>query len=421
MRTKHSLYQVYAEGAWEHPSWEPVEGTVNWKKLRTGARKLPKISDLPKIRTAWIPGNRLMSGKDLLGISAGSPAMKSHRPGIDLGVGCSLAGIHHTCEYRNLQRFCNGTFAIVWYREGTYDFAQEALTFEGILLGETKVKELIRKHAISQELDSKFIAFPAVDQFHLSQLETAQQRYKREPAVPFFDESKIIESSLEKKVKPVLESEVKFFEKAAEAALERTLANIAVLLGICIATGLSPWTSTKSMDATSTQLGSYGLLLSASTGLLALTSSLSHFSTITDSAGMLLRLKEQILSARVQAHLDPDRVHAWSQHNSPRFGFLSTHSPIPGYHITTKRLLHSMTKIQWCWSVFVGPVLPFLPIYPVGRGNTIELQVEGIKLFWSPYRVQEVPMHLQMLLSQKKHKNRTNAQLINNSSLTNSS
>ncbi|KAK6083087.1 hypothetical protein SCUP234_03915 [Seiridium cupressi] len=79
-------------------------------------------------------------------------------------------------------------------------------------------------------------------------------------------------------VKLYIDSEVKGFEKTAEASLDRTLASVAVILGVCLAPGLVSWTSVKTTDATNTQLGSYALLLAMSTGLLALVSSANIFS-----------------------------------------------------------------------------------------------------------------------------------------------
>ncbi|KAI0547617.1 hypothetical protein F4679DRAFT_597462 [Xylaria curta] len=131
----------------------------------------------------------------------------------------------------------------------------------------------------------------------------------------------IIESLVEKKIKPILEFEVEVLDKSAETTLERVQANIAIIVGICLSTGLAPWTSIKSTDATSAQLGSYALLLSVSTEILALTRSFSYFSTATGSARMLLKLKENMLSVTVDEHFKGDNVQPWNLDKPLWFGF----------------------------------------------------------------------------------------------------
>ncbi|KAI0974866.1 hypothetical protein F4678DRAFT_457980 [Xylaria arbuscula] len=432
MRARYDLYQLYTQDTGEHPSWEPVEGTVNWKKFKNRVRMLPKIGCLP---TSSYGAS--MSDQHLLAVLAGSPAMKSIVQASIwewVAVWLAFIALVNTAIYNG---FVTGdktsdmvlrlllvsiyagavvghalyithfniysilsclVFQATWELlirsfaiMSTYDHAS-ALTFEGTMLGETKVKELIRKNGISQELDGKLIRVPLGVELRSSDFEEPWQFHQSELADPFFDDVELVESILEKKIKVVLESEIKIFEKSAEAALDRTMASIAILLGICLATGLSPWTSTKSADATSTQLGSYALLLSVSTGLLALVSSLSHFSTMTDSAFMLLKLKEHVLAATPNGHLEAEKVQYWNQNREPDFGFSPNFTPIPHYQITTTRLLHLMTRIQRCWSIFLGPILPFLPIYPIGNEyNGIDLQVDGIKLLRYPHMVYKSP------------------------------
>lgn len=97
-------------------------------------------------------------------------------------------------------------------------------------------------------------------------------------------------------LKPLIELEIKALEKAAESGLEKQLANVIILLGICLSTGLAPWTTIQSRDSTATQIGSYAIILSISTGSAALIASLSYLSNAATSAETLRRLQYHILS-----------------------------------------------------------------------------------------------------------------------------
>lgn len=116
------------------------------------------------------------------------------------------------------------------------------------------------------------------------------------------EESESHESSLDKFIKPQRETELKAYEKAAESALDRTLANVAVLVGICLAGALAPWTSPQASSSTSAQLGSYALLLSISTGLLALVGSMGHLINATESTRKLLEYQECSITSDSQKH-----------------------------------------------------------------------------------------------------------------------
>lgn len=104
-----------------------------------------------------------------------------------------------------------------------------------------------------------------------------------------------IESDFDKFTKPVRDAELKAYEKYVETVLEKMLANVAALLGICLATALAPWTSTEKSDATTSQLGSYALLLTISTGLVTITSILGQLRNATESARTLLKLQERTI------------------------------------------------------------------------------------------------------------------------------
>ena len=108
------------------------------------------------------------------------------------------------------------------------------------------------------------------------------------------------ESEVDKVVNPQREAEIKAYEKAADSALEKILANIVVLLGICLATALAPWTSFRTTNATAAQIGSYALLLSISTGLLALVSSITQLTNATASAKTILLLQEQTIELNLR-------------------------------------------------------------------------------------------------------------------------
>lgn len=101
------------------------------------------------------------------------------------------------------------------------------------------------------------------------------------------------ESKLDKVMKPLREAEIKVYEKAIDSTLEKLLANIFILLGICLATTLAPWTSFRTINATVAQLGSYALLISTSRGVLALISSITQLTNATDSAKRFLRYQEK--------------------------------------------------------------------------------------------------------------------------------
>lgn len=97
--------------------------------------------------------------------------------------------------------------------------------------------------------------------------------------------------------KPVRDAEIKAYEKTAEATLEKMLANVAALLGICLATALAPWTSVDKNDATASQLGSYALLLTISAGVLAIVGIFGQLRNATESARRLLKFQERAIDA----------------------------------------------------------------------------------------------------------------------------
>jgi hypothetical protein len=111
-------------------------------------------------------------------------------------------------------------------------------------------------------------------------------------------------STMEKFAKPLRESEIKTLEKATEAALDRVLSNVVLVLGICLANGLAPWSSSaRSFDATTTQIGSYALLVALGTGMIAQLASITHIRNAATSIQVLSRLQACVLVPDYSSHI----------------------------------------------------------------------------------------------------------------------
>lgn len=145
------------------------------------------------------------------------------------------------------------------------------------------------------------------------------------------------ESKFEKLVKPLREAEIKAYEKSIDSTLEKTLANVAVLFSICVATALAPYTSVQTFNATNAQLGSYALLLSISTGFLALISSMTQLNNATESAKLLLLLQEKTIEATEFMHEHAGEASRnFSIRSKPSFGFshgINTKSPLTWFSL----------------------------------------------------------------------------------------
>ncbi|KAF7512843.1 hypothetical protein GJ744_011946 [Endocarpon pusillum] len=169
------------------------------------------------------------------------------------------------------------------------------------------------------------------------------------------------ESKLNEFVKLLREAEIKAYEKSTDSALEKVLANIAILLGICLATALAPWTSVQKFDATSVQLGSYALLLSISTGLLALVSSIGHLTDATESGQTLLRLQEKMITATSGQHVDENVSKNFWVWDPPIFGFskgIKRQSQLTQFDLWRWRGLSPLKRLL---SVLLGPALFLIP------------------------------------------------------------
>ncbi|KAL9041345.1 MAG: hypothetical protein Q9214_004145 [Letrouitia sp. 1 TL-2023] len=167
------------------------------------------------------------------------------------------------------------------------------------------------------------------------------------------------ESEFDKFVKPPREAEIKVYEKATESTLEKALANVVILLGICLSTALAPWTSFQKITATAAQLGSYALLLSISTGLLALVSSITQLTNVTESAKTLLLLQEKTIAA--SNNTDELKFLSWrlSYLEKPNFSFSKG---IKGEsRITPFGLWRSMSLLNKLFYLLLGPALIFIP------------------------------------------------------------
>ncbi|KAG8163837.1 hypothetical protein KVR01_005755 [Diaporthe batatas] len=162
-------------------------------------------------------------------------------------------------------------------------------------------------------------------------------------------------SAFDKITKPVREAELKAYEKAAEAVLEKTLANTAAMLGICLATALAPWTSTDNTDATASQLGSYALLLTISTGFFAITGIVGQLQNATRSARTLLKLQERTIYA---AATDTNTANS-PLHDGPPMSF--TEGIQGQLAVTSLKLWKQASLGGKMGSIFLGPALTLIP------------------------------------------------------------
>lgn len=170
------------------------------------------------------------------------------------------------------------------------------------------------------------------------------------------------ESKFDKFMKPRREAELKSYEKATESALDKTLANVAVMIGICLAGALAPWTSPRTADATNAQLGSYALLLSISTGLLALLGSTTHLTHATESARILLRYQENIIISSAGWREGFNACAISQLIEGEKYGFFSGKSSASGSRLTWSSHLRCMRRVGLSvWVFFFGPAVMLIP------------------------------------------------------------
>ena len=193
-----------------------------------------------------------------------------------------------------------------------------------------------------------------------------------------------VESKVDKFVKPIREAEIKAYEKATESALEKALANVAVLLAICLATALAPWNSIQTTSATSAQLGSYALLLSISTGFLALISSMTQLTNATESARTLLLLQENTIAAHSVYNESEDVSNKFWLRDEPTFSF-SKHVEEKS-QFTSSSLWRSMSFLDKLPCLLLGPALMLIPrmhgdrqSHPNYGSEIMTLKVQGVQ------------------------------------------
>ncbi|KAI1244036.1 hypothetical protein MGN70_013904 [Eutypa lata] len=193
-----------------------------------------------------------------------------------------------------------------------------------------------------------------------------------------------VDSVVNKVIAPVQEKEIEVLEKAAESGLDRVLANIVIMLGICLANGLAPWTSVQSSESTTAQIGSYALLLTLGTGGLALLSSITHLSNATDSARRSLQLQNYMIFLPYRRH------------------FSKFQRPLPSSYKSADAIIGAKWLKFWdLWNatkglfkigfIFLGPALGLLPrheeVLTPGRlrskiGNvTVQYNLSGLLLY----------------------------------------
>lgn len=160
----------------------------------------------------------------------------------------------------------------------------------------------------------------------------------------------------EEHLKTMIDSEVKTLEKAAESGLEKLLANVIVILGICLSTGLAPWTTVRSQESVATQIGSYAIILSVGTGVTSIIASLNSLSTAVDSATALRRFQNYIFS------IDNQLYGKTVVGRYARFGFPFTLDPNIPDMITLSDLFSSTTsKRRWILWLVWGPAMGLIP------------------------------------------------------------
>jgi hypothetical protein len=163
------------------------------------------------------------------------------------------------------------------------------------------------------------------------------------------------ESTAEDDIKPMLDIEVKSFEKSGEAGLDRILANIIVILGVCLSTGLASWTTVQSQDSTATQIGSYAIILAISTGVTSLIGSLSHLSNAAESAKTLQGFQYHMLSLSESQH------RARLSAKAARFTSVTSSAQSVDRTVTWLDLLRSTSPWLLLFLPVWGPALGLLP------------------------------------------------------------
>ena len=190
------------------------------------------------------------------------------------------------------------------------------------------------------------------------------------------------ESEFDKSLKPRRDEQIKAYEKATEAALEKILANVAVLLGIILATALAPWTSFQTRNAVAAQLGSYALLLSVATGLMALVSSITQLTNATECARRLLLFQEKLIAAGELTHKDDKVSTDTAFWEGPSHSF--SKGIIGEVHLTTFHLFWWGNLHEKLYSLVYGPAILLIPVsrreLRVARKTSLSYNVHGTEI-----------------------------------------
>jgi hypothetical protein len=147
-------------------------------------------------------------------------------------------------------------------------------------------------------------------------------------------------------------------EKVTGSALERIVANITIMLGICLAVGFSSWTRAQLGEAKDVQLGSYALLLSVGTGVGALLTSASSLNSMGDTARQILKIAEIIFG--LQCHPESSLIRPQS---NPSVGFTVVNGAdsLQYRQINPGHVLRAMSAQHWLLSATFGPAYALLP------------------------------------------------------------
>ncbi|KAK8006885.1 hypothetical protein PG989_000875 [Apiospora arundinis] len=122
--------------------------------------------------------------------------------------------------------------------------------------------------------------------------------------VQFTQSTEAAESKACAYIEALRKKDVTALEKTADGCLEKVLANVVVLLGVCLAATLAPWTraTTATTESTAAQLGSYALLASLAAGATAMLSSATHLANAAGFMDILALYPETIIRLRESGH-----------------------------------------------------------------------------------------------------------------------
>lgn len=255
--------------------------------------------------------------------------------------------------------------------------------FDCELLGTIKTAEIYRS-CNNQSWRGNKAEFDPADGFGQNDITNFEPVYSN-PRVFHKDDAKI-KTNAEDALKLMIDMEVKALEKAAESGLEKLLANGIVILGICLSTGLAPWTTIRSQESVATQIGSYAIILAVSTGVTSLIASLTNMSNVAHSTRMLMRFQHYILG------LSKDQYEKGVVARHARYGMKESPGPEIASMIGLVDLFSS-TRGVWrriLW-IFWGPALGLMPHSRDDPMLVWFLKLPFRFLRWAFYGIVQVP------------------------------